>query len=212
MRVGSAPTPASCWKPLLSGCRKQKSRREGKEREKNSSLQLTKPSSKAWACPLSPPPSSSPDPGGHFTRESQCPGHLCPGVMELAQHWQGAPRAPSVATSSCLALPQTMHRGHGPTDSQLQGCFLAQMQSQGHVFSQPGPARCFLQSPEQDPSAPAALRCLMQTDHPRCWLFCSNMCSCYQGAHLRERNSIIFAPLVPLVGTGAFRLPTAGEG
>lgn len=33
MRVGSAPTPATYWKPLLSGCGKQKSSGEGKGEE-----------------------------------------------------------------------------------------------------------------------------------------------------------------------------------
>lgn len=128
---GLCPHPCN----LLSGCGKQKNHGEGKGVEVFPPTAKTKfESLESSAYPLSPPPGSSPDPSSHLTMKSQHLGHICPGAMELSQYWKGAPHAPSVSISTCLALPQITQCGHRLIDSQLQGCFLAWMWSQGHFF------------------------------------------------------------------------------
>lgn len=135
MRVGSAPAP-----PLAGSlfCRAAENKRDvGQGKERFSPTARTAFSSLgSSACPLSPPPGSSPYAAGHLTRDSLCLGHLCPERWSFPSTGRVL-LVPSAAVSTCLALPRTVQRGCGLTHGSrnaFAGAFYSPSQSLQGVF------------------------------------------------------------------------------
>lgn len=152
MWVGSAPTPAAYWKPLLSGCGKQKRREEGKGKEHFSPAARTALASLgSSACPLLRVPAPAHIPVVTF------PGRACTQVTSAPS--DRASPAPAVRSLCPSAAASTCPRGcsvgpaphtHGSRDAFWLGCshrgiFFLPAKTQD-VFL-PAPARCFFTDP-----------------------------------------------------------------